>query len=74
MGYVPTGFYGGITLGRLLLAEPTHRFGERRMTLLYIVVCIGLQLVFWLVPNIVANAVALSIFGFFLGPWFATVS
>jgi hypothetical protein len=29
IGYVPAGSYGGLFLGRLLLAEPTHRFGER---------------------------------------------
>lgn len=48
MGYVPAGFYGGGFLGRLLLAEPTHRFGERRMIFLYALLCVGLQLVFWL--------------------------
>jgi fucose permease len=48
MGYVPAGYYGGGFLGRLLLAEPTHRLGERRMIFIYAVVCLGLQLVFWL--------------------------
>ena len=48
MGYVLTGFYGGAFLGRLLLAEPTYRFGERRMVFIYALLCIGLQLVFWL--------------------------
>lgn len=48
MGYVPAGFNGGGLLGRLLLAEPTHRFGERRMVFLYIVASVGLQLIFWL--------------------------
>lgn len=48
MGYVPAGSNGGTLLGRLLLAEPTHRFGERRMVFLYIVAAISLQLVFWL--------------------------
>lgn len=48
MGYVPAGFYGGAFLGRLVLAEPTHRLGERRMIFIYAVLCVGLQLVFWL--------------------------
>ncbi len=73
MGYVPTGFYGGTFLGRLLLAEPTHRFGERRMLVLYALLCLGLQLVFWLVPNIIAAAVTFSLIGFFLGPFFPAV-
>lgn len=48
MGFVPAGFYGGAFLGRLLLAEPTHRFGERRMIFVYALLCVGLQLIFWL--------------------------
>lgn len=48
MGYVPAGFNGGCLLGRLLLAEPTHRLGERRMVFLYCCLALGLQLIFWL--------------------------
>lgn len=48
MGYVPAGFYGGAFLGRLILAEPTYRWGERRMIFIYVVLCLGLQLIFWL--------------------------
>lgn len=48
VGYVPAGFNGGALLGRLLLAEPTHRFGERRMVFAYCLVSTALQLVFWL--------------------------
>jgi fucose permease len=48
MGYVAVGFSGGGLLGRLLLAEPTHRWGERRMVFLYSVLCVGLQVLFWL--------------------------
>ncbi|KAI1139004.1 MFS general substrate transporter [Hypoxylon sp. FL0543] len=71
-GYVPTGFYGGMLAGRLLLAEPTFRYGEQRMLLVYSALCVALQLVFWLQPNIVGSAVALSFMGFFYGPFFAT--
>ncbi|KAK6376328.1 hypothetical protein LTS17_006923 [Exophiala oligosperma] len=72
VGYVPTGYYGGGFLGRLLLAEPTHRFGERRMILLYIVICVALQVMFWTIPNIVAGAVLYSALGFFSGPFFVS--
>ncbi|TQS33526.1 hypothetical protein Golomagni_06126, partial [Golovinomyces magnicellulatus] len=72
MGYVPAGFNGGCLLGRLLLAEPTHRFGARRMVFLYCVLALALQLVFWLVPNIIAASIAISFVGFFTGPLFAT--
>ncbi|KAJ9662802.1 hypothetical protein H2198_001254 [Neophaeococcomyces mojaviensis] len=72
MGYVQVGFAGGTFLGRALLAEPTKRLGERRMIFIYAVLCLGLELLFWLVPNIVAAAVAIALFGFFSGPFFAT--
>lgn len=74
VGYVPAGSYGGVFLGRLLLAEPTHRFGERRMLLLYAAICFVMQLVFWLVPNLFSSIVMFSMMGFFLGPFFAAVS
>ena len=48
MGYVPAGFSGGCLISRLLLAEPTHRFGEKRMVLSYIILACVFQLVFWL--------------------------
>ena len=74
VGYIPTGFYGGLLAGRLLLPEPTFRFGERRMILIYSIACAALQLVFWLQPSIIGSAIALSFIGFFSGPFFATVS
>jgi fucose permease len=48
MGYVPAGFNGGCLLGRLLLAEPTYRLGERKMVTIYCVIALALQIVFWL--------------------------
>ncbi|KAF4982824.1 hypothetical protein FZEAL_1616 [Fusarium zealandicum] len=72
MGYVPAGFSGGSLLGRLLLAEPTHRFGVRKMIFGFTLISIALQLLFWLVPNIIAASIAISLLGFFMGPYFAT--
>lgn len=72
VGYVSAGLWGGIFLGRVLLAEPTHRFGERRMVMLYCFLILALQLIFWLVPNIISSAVAICLLGFFFGPLFAT--
>jgi fucose permease len=72
VGYVPAGLWGGVFLGRVLLAEPTHRFGERSMTMAYCVMIFALQLIFWLVPNLISSAVAICFLGFFYGPMFAT--
>jgi len=72
-GYVSVGYYGGGFLGRLLLAEPTHRYGERRMVLIYAVACVIVQIMFWTIPSIAAGAVLFSALGFFSGPFFPTV-
>jgi len=73
VGYVPAGLWGGVFLGRVVLAEPTYRFGERRMTMLYCALILALQLIFWRVPSLIGGAVSISILGFFYGPMFATV-
>ncbi|PPJ60434.1 hypothetical protein CBER1_07340 [Cercospora berteroae] len=72
VGYIGAAYNGGTALGRFLLAEPTFRFGEKRTIMLYTLVCVVLQIVFWRVPDIIANAVIVCIMGFFLGPLFAT--
>jgi fucose permease len=74
VGYVPAALWGGIFVGRIVLAEPTHRYGERRMTFAYCVLILVFQLVFWLVPNLISSAVSLCLLGVFYGPMFATVS
>jgi len=68
MGYTPAGLYGGAFLGRLVLAEPTHRLCERPMVFIYAVLCVGLQLVFWLyvsftfeMENIITETVAVNL-------------
>ncbi|KAF2209949.1 hypothetical protein CERZMDRAFT_113662 [Cercospora zeae-maydis SCOH1-5] len=72
VGYIGAAFNGGTALGRFILAEPTFHFGEKRTVMLYTLICVVLQIVFWRVPNIIANAVIVCIMGFFLGPLFAT--
>ncbi|KAF2711060.1 MFS general substrate transporter [Pleomassaria siparia CBS 279.74] len=72
VGYVTSGLWGGMFLGRILLAEPTYRFGERKMTMVYCFMILALQLIFWLVPNLVSSAIAICLLGFFFGPFFAT--
>jgi fucose permease len=68
VGYVASGFWGGLTLGRILLADITFRLGERRMIFVYLLIALAVQLVFWFVPSIIANAVMISLLGFFIGP------
>ena len=67
-GNVTAGFWGGITLGRFILTPLCHKVGERKAVLGLIVGAAVSQALVWAVPNFIANAVAESIVGFFLGP------
>lgn len=69
-GISGSGFWAGMALGRALLGFVTDRFGERLCISLYLVACIAMELVFWLVPSFVVSAVAVALLGFFLGPMF----
>ncbi|KDN39561.1 hypothetical protein RSAG8_08717, partial [Rhizoctonia solani AG-8 WAC10335] len=60
-GYISSGFFGGLMLGRVVLLWVNEKIGERRVVYVYCILCIALELVIWLVPNIIGNAVAVSI-------------
>ncbi|KAM5375808.1 hypothetical protein ACJZ2D_005864 [Fusarium nematophilum] len=70
VGHVASGFWGGLALGRLLLADLTNKLGERRMIFVYILIGLVMELVLWLVPNIIANAIVISVLGFVIAPFF----
>ncbi|KAK3378620.1 major facilitator superfamily domain-containing protein [Lasiosphaeria ovina] len=68
VGYVTAGFWAGITLGRFLLSAPAHRVGEKRFVYGVVAGAAALELVVWLVPNVVGSAVAVALVGLLLGP------
>jgi len=70
VGYVASGFWGGLTVGRLVLADVTFKLGEQRMIFVYLGLALSMQLMFWFIPNIIANAVVVSLLGFFIAPFF----
>ncbi|OJK01396.1 hypothetical protein ASPACDRAFT_59099 [Aspergillus aculeatus ATCC 16872] len=72
-GMAGTGFWLGVTLGRFVLGFVTPRIGEKRSIILYILLAIALEMVFWLVPEFVVSAVAVALVGFFLGTIFPGV-
>jgi hypothetical protein len=45
----------------------TARLGEFRSVLLNLGLTIGLELIFWLVPNLVVSAIAVAFLGMFMG-------
>ncbi|KAF9552887.1 MFS general substrate transporter, partial [Agrocybe pediades] len=69
-GYISSGFFGGLTLGRVGLMWLNKRLGEHRATVFYSIVAIALELTVWFVPSIIENAVAVSIIGLVLGPMY----
>ncbi|KFY18658.1 hypothetical protein V491_04737, partial [Pseudogymnoascus sp. VKM F-3775] len=69
-GMVATGFWLGLTVGRVVLGFVTGRIGEKLAVALYLALSVGLQLLFWLIPSFIASAVFAAFLGFFLGPLF----
>ncbi|KAH7128642.1 major facilitator superfamily domain-containing protein [Dendryphion nanum] len=69
-GMVATGFWTGIASGRFILGFVTPKLGEKFAVMIYLVLSMVCQLVFWLVPQFHVSAVAVSLQGFFLGPLF----
>lgn len=69
-GLVATGFWSGLTAGRMTLGFITPRIGERIAISAYLVIAIVLQLLFWLVPSFVGSAVTVALLGYFIGPMF----
>ncbi|TGO62266.1 hypothetical protein BOTNAR_0116g00030 [Botryotinia narcissicola] len=67
-----TGFWAGMTVGRMGLAFLTAWLGEFTSVLVYLGICIALELLFWLIPSFYVSAVAIVFLGMFLGPLFPT--
>ncbi|PVF93670.1 MFS general substrate transporter [Serendipita vermifera] len=67
-GYVSSGFFGGLMVGSVALLWVNKKMGERQVIFIYIGLAIGLELVIWLVPSFIGNAVTVSLIGLLLGP------
>lgn len=68
VGYVTSGFWAGITLGRFTLTHLASRIGEKKFVTALTIGVILFQLMAWFIPNVVGGAVAVSFLGFLLGP------
>ncbi|KAH6680445.1 major facilitator superfamily domain-containing protein [Halenospora varia] len=68
VGYVTSGFWAGITVGRFTLSFLAHRVGERLSVFLFAFGALLLELLIWFVPSIPGDSVAVAISGFLLGP------
>ncbi|KAF3762733.1 MFS general substrate transporter [Cryphonectria parasitica EP155] len=72
-GMTATGFWLGLTVGRVFFGFLTPKLGERLALMIYLPAAMGLELLFWLVPQFIVSAVAIALVGFFLGPLFPAV-
>jgi len=69
-GYISSGFFGGIMLGRITLMWLNKKIGERRVMFIYAFLAIQLEVTIWVVPSLLENAVAVSFIGLLLGPMY----
>ncbi|KAJ6102566.1 hypothetical protein N7486_004993 [Penicillium sp. IBT 16267x] len=67
VGYVSSGFWAGITAGRFLLTHPAAKMGEKVTVLGMVVGAVIFQVMTWLIPNVIAEAVTVAILGVLLG-------
>ncbi|KAF8587192.1 MFS general substrate transporter [Ramaria rubella] len=72
-GYISTGFFGGLTAGRLVLHYLTRFIPDRNTIFIYALLAMALEITIWRVPSLIGNAVCVSFIGFFLGPMYPTV-
>ncbi|KAH0578292.1 hypothetical protein H2248_003918 [Termitomyces sp. 'cryptogamus'] len=69
-GYISTGFFAGLMIGRVALLWVNEKVGERRVIFLYTLLAIGLEMVIWFVPSLIGDAIAVSVIGILLGPMY----
>lgn len=72
-GYISSGFFGGLMVGRVLLLPVNAWLGERRVIFLYALLTIVLDIVIWQVRSLIGNGVAVSIIGVLFGPMYPIV-
>jgi len=63
VGYVTSGFWCGITIGRFFLSPVAHRIGEKPFVYAMVLGSAVFELLVWQVPNVVGDGVAVAIVG-----------
>ncbi|GAA5864112.1 hypothetical protein JCM8547_005138 [Rhodosporidiobolus lusitaniae] len=69
-GYVASGYWLGIVVGRLVFVPVTAFIGERRATLVYTAAALGLEILIWFHKSFISNAIVASFVGLLMGPSF----
>ncbi|CAH2352999.1 bypass of stop codon protein 6 [[Candida] railenensis] len=69
VGYVASGFWGGLTIGRLFLTPILYKyFGSRRSVIVLGISAVIIVIIVWVVPNAVAAGCLVAISGILIGP------
>lgn len=72
-GYVSSGYFGGLTLGRVVFIPLTGWIGQWNAVYAYTLGAIALEVVVWTVKSVVGDAVAFAFVGLLLGPIYPIV-
>ncbi|KII90245.1 hypothetical protein PLICRDRAFT_159682 [Plicaturopsis crispa FD-325 SS-3] len=72
-GYISAGFFAGLMIGRVALLWVNRKVGERRVLFIYVLLAIALELIVWLLPSLIGDALAVSLIGVLLGPIYPIV-
>lgn len=68
-GYVATGFWAGLTIGRLAITRPLHKYiGARRGVTLVSLASIIFISLSWAIPSVLATGIFVSLAGVTIGP------
>lgn len=76
MGYVATGFWTGLTVGRMILGFVAgKRFAGKESLLVagYLCAALVFQLFFWVIPQLVISAICAALIGVFIGPLYPSI-
>ncbi|GAA5829881.1 hypothetical protein JCM3766R1_006689 [Sporobolomyces carnicolor] len=67
-GYVATGFWLGLTVGRAILNPLNRLVGEKRIVYVYLLLALALEFAVWFADSFIGNAVVVSLVGVIIGP------
>ncbi|KIM36794.1 hypothetical protein M413DRAFT_77791 [Hebeloma cylindrosporum] len=66
--YIVTVFFGGLSIGRVMLLGMSSKIGETRAVYIYISIITILQFAAWLIPSLVFGTLTVFFIGIFIGP------
>lgn len=72
--WIISAFWGGLMIGRIVLIPVSKYIGEQRAMYIYLSSWAGLEVVVWVVPNLISTGVAVGLAGFAMGPCFPIVA